>query len=249
MSQFQLFPPPSPEVKASMNPFRRPVRKPATKAAEPGSPIPLNEIKDPARTESVLLQIIEDTQSIPPPPPAAHLARSKSPSGTETSHLSQSTRNGSGQGAASSHCVLSSQRSISNSSSSVRTAGSVTSPQSSQSSVSPVAMRSIFPRFDPNKPVDKQKYRPQISSNASMANPPKPQLTISPTSEIDQILGPKTVPASVLDFPAGILEPEEPRYSSMQELEILWEAANGQRPQNLSGTFNLLMSRYRSRVR
>ncbi|KAJ5577679.1 uncharacterized protein N7459_006643 [Penicillium hispanicum] len=243
MSQFQLFPPPSPEVKLSNNPFRRPVRKPAAKAMDPGSPIPLNEIKESARTESVLLQIIEDTQSVPPPPPVAHLARSKSPSGTETSQSPRSARSRSRQGTESSHRGLSSQGNVSNSSSSARTANSTTSPQSSQSSVSPVPMRSMFPRFDPKVPLNKPKNPPQNSGTASTAKPQRPHLTISPASEIDQVLGPKTVPASVVNFPTGALEPEEPRYSSAQELEMLWEAANGQRPQNIFGTFNLRMSR------
>jgi hypothetical protein len=73
----------------------------------------------------------------------------------------------------------------------------------------------------------------------------RPHLTLATSSsEIDHVLGPKTVPASVLNFPNGISDSEEIRYSTPYDLEVLWEAANGQRPQSLAGTFNLRMSRY-----
>lgn len=102
----------------------------------------------------------------------------------------------------------------------------------------------MFPQFDSKVPLNKQNNRLSMATQAPTAKPSrKPQLTLSPTSEIDQVLGPKTVPASVVNFPTGVLEPEEIQYSSPQELEMLWEAANGQRPQNLFGTFNLRMTR------
>lgn len=102
----------------------------------------------------------------------------------------------------------------------------------------------MFPQFDPNMLLNKQNYNPQVPVEAPAAKPRRPQLTLStPSSDIDQALGPKTVPASVLNFPTGVLEPEEIRYSSPQELELLWEAANGQRAQNLCGTFNMRMTR------
>ncbi|GLI72874.1 hypothetical protein PoHVEF18_001058 [Penicillium ochrochloron] len=72
----------------------------------------------------------------------------------------------------------------------------------------------------------------------------RPHLTLATSSsEIDHVLGPKTVPASVLNFPNGISDSEEIRYSTPYDLEVLWETANGQRPQSLAGTFNLRMSR------
>lgn len=245
MSQFQLFPPPSTEVKPK-NPFRKGAQKPVAKA-EPGPSIPLNEIKaSPQTTESVLFQIIEDTQSLPPPPPLpAHLARAKSPAKSVSSHDSQSARSRSRQDNQSSHKALPSQSSLSNSSGSFRTTTSATSPESLQSSVSPIPMKSMFPQFDPNIPLSQQNYKPQMPGSApeSKAKPPRPKLTLSPTSEIDQVLGPKTVPASVLNFPTGVLDPEEARFSSPQELQMLWEAANGQRPQNLCGSFHLRLTK------
>ncbi|KAJ5137243.1 hypothetical protein N7526_003476 [Penicillium atrosanguineum] len=242
MSQFQLFPPPSP-VRGNKNPFRKSAKK-LTVQVEPGSPIPLDEIKDSTKTEAVLLQIIEDTQSFPPPPSRSPLARNKSSAVTEAppAHISpRSPRNWSRP--SKSNRALPSQ-SPSNTSSSGRTVSSAVSPQSSQSSASPVPIRSIFPQFDPKLPLNKQHFNPPMHAETPAAKPRRPQLTLStPSSDIDQALGPKTVPASILNFPAGVLEPEEIRYSSPQELELLWEAANGQRAQNLFGTFNMRMTR------
>lgn len=245
MSQFQLFPPASP-VRGSKNPFRNGVKKPTVKVGS-GSPIPLDEVKDSTKTESVLLQIIEDTQPVPPAPPTETAARTMSPASTEASRDSaslRSPRSRNRQVNKSNNRASPSQGTLSNSSVSGRTATLAASPQSSQASASPVPMRSMFPQFDPKLPVDKQNYHPSVPNEASVSKPRRPQLTLSPTSEIDQVLGPKTVPASVLNFPTGVLESEEIRYSSLQELEMLWEAANGQRPQNLFGTFNMQMTRY-----
>lgn len=242
MSQFQLFPPPSP-VRGNKNPFRKGAKKPVQ--VKPASPIPLDEIKDSTKTEAVLLQIIEDTQSFPPPPSRSPLARNKSPAiiGASSDSVSpRSPRNWSRP--AKSNRVLPSQ-SPSDTSSSSRTATSAISPQSSQSSASPIPMKSMFPRFDPKLPPNKHNFNPPKPIEAPAAKPRRLQLTLlPPSSDIDQTLGPKTVPASVLNFPTGVLEPEEIRYSSPQELDLLWEAANGQRAQNLFGTFNMRMTRY-----
>ena len=103
-------------------------------------------------------------------------------------------------------------------------------------------MRSMFPRYNFSLPLNQQQYYPQ-SSNDSPRIRTKPRgLTISLPSKIDQALGPKTVPASAANFPTGSLDPEI-RYSTLIELKGLWEAANGQRPQDLPGTFNLRMAR------
>lgn len=105
----------------------------------------------------------------------------------------------------------------------------------------------MFPQFDPNLSLEEQGFKPPPipSSTPDMSKKARrPKLTLSPNSDIDQFLGPKTVPASVLNFPTGVLEPEEVRFSSPQELEMLWEAANGQRPEELCGTFNLRLTKY-----
>lgn len=63
--------------------------------------------------------------------------------------------------------------------------------------------------------------------------------------EIDRALGPKSVPASVIDLPIGRLDSAEVQYSSAAELRGLWEAAaNGQRPADMpDGLFTLRFAR------
>lgn len=248
MNQFQLFPPPSPEVKRSNNPFRKAGKKPVA-ASEPASSIPLEEIKDPGKTESLLLQIIEDTQGIPPPPPE-DASRSKSPRAvagvSHDTRSPQSMHSQNRQAKRLNHQALPSHASQSSSSSSSHhTTASTVSPQSSQSSAASVPMRSMFPQFDPKLPFNQQVYPPQLPDTPrpvkSSRKPPK--LTLSTNTEIDHVLGPKTVPASVLNFPTGALESEEVTYSSMEELKMLWETANGQRPRDLVGTLNLRMTK------
>lgn len=244
MNQFQLFPSPAP-VRGSKNPFRKDVQKPGVKV-DPGSPIPLEQIKDSTKTEAVLLQIIEDTQRITPAQSTDPVSRSVSPAMTEPPRVSALPHSSSSHNP---HVTKPAQRapdswgSPSSSSVSGQTMTSAASSQSSRTSPSPVPMRSMFPTFDPKLPADQQNYHPRISNEVSKTKSRKPPLTLSPTSDIDQVLGPKTVPASVLNFPTGVLETDEIRYSSPQELEVLWEAANGQRPQNSVGTFNLEMSK------
>ncbi|CAI7640723.1 unnamed protein product [Penicillium palitans] len=247
MNQFQLFPPPSPEVKRSNNPFRKAGKKPVA-TSEPASSIPLEEIKDPGKTESLLLQIIEDTQGIPPPPPG-DASRSKSPpavaGASHDTRSPQSMHSQNRQAKRVNHQALPSHASQSSSSSSHHTTASTVSPQSSQSSAASVPMRSMFPQFDPKLPFNQQVYPAQLPDAPrpvkSSRKPPK--LTLSTNTEIDHVLGPKTVPASVLNFPTGALESEEVAYSSMEELKMLWETANGQRPRDLVGTLNLRMTK------
>jgi hypothetical protein len=102
-------------------------------------------------------------------------------------------------------------------------------------------MKSIFPRYDPNVPLSQQKYYPQLPNSPQGRRPRA--LTLSPQPEIDRTLGPKTVPASVMDFPTDVLDQVEVRYSSTEELKDLWEAANGQRPKDLAETYNLRVAR------
>jgi hypothetical protein len=244
MSQFQLFPPPSPEVKRSNNPFRKGKNPVAT--SEPASSIPLEEIKDPGKTGSLLLQIIEDTQSISPPP--GHASRSKSPpvaGASKDSKSPQSMHSQNRQAKKMNHEALPSHASQSSSSSSHHTTASTVSPQSSQSSAASVPMRSMFPQFDPKLPFNQQVYHPQLPGAPrpvkSSRKPPK--LTLTTNTEIDNVLGPKTVPASVLNFPTEALESEEVTYSSMEELKMLWEAANGQGTRDVVGTLNLRMTK------
>ncbi|KAJ5692866.1 hypothetical protein N7462_002289 [Penicillium macrosclerotiorum] len=253
MSQFHLFPSPSLEVKAAKNPFRKGVKRPMNDV-QPSSPLSLEATKESAKTESVLLQIIEDTRRIPPPPalPAPD-SRPRTPSLPEASaNLKSSSppRTDSRQSNKPCHRALPSQASSNtNSSSDAHTVGSGALSQSSKSSAPPEQMRSMFPRLDSkflpamhdHTPKSNNSTSPPMGShnvNLMLAKSPE---TSSP--DIDHVLGPKTVPASVLNFPTGFSEPEEIRYSSKEELETLWEAANGQRPQSLVGKFHLRLRR------
>ncbi|PYH82844.1 proline-rich protein [Aspergillus uvarum CBS 121591] len=104
-------------------------------------------------------------------------------------------------------------------------------------------MRSMFPQYNPQLPLNQQAYYPQASGHTPRNYSRPSNILLSPAPEIDQALGPKTVPASVLNFPSGVLDTPEMRYSSAEELRSLWEAANGQRPQNMPETFNLRLQR------
>lgn len=224
MSQFQLFPPPSPEGRGSKNPFRNRNRKLALNP-KPPSPIPLEELKS-SQTEAVLLQIIEDTNNVRPPPKAYLTQR---PGATvpeticepESESLYDSTPRIGPDRAGSSSPESKPDRHFARQK----------SPQPSETPTVP--MKSIFPRYNPHVPLSQQQYYPQPT------NPPRSRqnprgLTLTPAPEIDRALGPKTVPASVLNFPTDALEPLEVQYSSAAQLKGLWEVANGQRALILS---------------
>ncbi|KAH8424117.1 uncharacterized protein LDX57_001871 [Aspergillus melleus] len=240
MSQFQLFPPPSP-TKVSKNPFRRELRR-QTETIKPASPIPLEDLNNKKpNTEAVLLQIIEDTNDIKPPP-KARIAKSNAISASEKVPEKWSTRSPSKASSQKTPEWDMPSKEIELDSPAGSSSRSVQKPP--QRSESPgIPMKSMFPRYNPNVPLIEQQYYPGASSQSSRSHKPK-DLTLSPQPEIDRALGPKTVPASVMNFPLGALDPaDEVHYSSAAELQGLWEAANGQRPQELSGTFNLRMAR------
>ncbi|RMJ24647.1 conserved proline-rich protein [Aspergillus sp. HF37] len=239
MNQFQLFPPPSPEDRASTNPFRKGKKK-QSEETNPPSPVPLEELKNPNKTEAVLFQIVEDTKTNNiQPPPRAHIPRSESRSAPRSS----SRQNARPERQTSSSSAETGSTTLVNCSNRSFASPSSRNGQSPPPSRSPgQPLKSIFPRYDFNIPLSQQKYYPQSSNGPRTRSKPR-ELTLSPAPAIDQVLGPKTVPASATDFPAGPLDSPEIRYSSPSELKSLWEAANGQRPQDLSGTFNLRMER------
>ena len=118
-----------------------------------------------------------------------------------------------------------------------------------------VAIRSMFPRYNPGVPLTKQSYYPQQSHrtrSSQTQNLPERSISrndyspsVASVSRIDEIVGgPKTAPASVLNFPTDALEVEPLHISTVQELGVLWEAANGQGPEVANESFNLHFSRY-----
>ncbi|KAE8356508.1 hypothetical protein BDV28DRAFT_145025 [Aspergillus coremiiformis] len=243
MSQFQLFPPHS-KTKA-FNTFRPESRRPV--GIQSTGSIPLEEPKGKdARTEAVLCQIIDETKNIKPP------RRAKPPRSTPVSipetvqelrtpeSFSKRSPKGDTADQWSSPIHQISQTYLAKSSS--NNGAPHLAQEASKSANSPVIpMGSIFPRYNPDVSLSQQQYYSQLSTNARTHRPR--DLSFTPPPEIDHALGPKTVPASVINFPAGILDQVELRYSSITELKNLWEAANGQRPQDLAGTFNLRLAR------
>lgn len=246
MSQFQIFPPPPQENNVSTNPFRRGKKKQPVNS-QPPSPIPLEDLKNCNKTEAVLFKIIEDTNTIQPPP-KAHISRPISPvhrSGAspkpKDAPRSSSRQSDRPKRQASSASAGTGSTTLVNSIRSVVSPASRDSSPASSSQGAPI--NSIFPRYNFSLPLSRQPYYPQSSDSPPARNRPR-GLTLSPPPPIDQALGPKTVPASVMNFPTGVLDHPEIRYSNPTELKGLWEAANGQRPQDLPGTFNLRMTRF-----
>lgn len=237
MNPFHVFP--QPEVKNN-NPFRKSGKKPVE--AE-GPAIPLQEMKDPGNTESLLLQIIEDTHAIPPSP--ANVQRTESPHSVMgacyDSRSPPSMHSQARQAEGSNYQFLPSLDSHS-SRSSTQTAATTVSPLSSHSSVLSAPMRSIFPQFKPKLPAKDQAKDAQISNPRPRSSRRKslPKLSLATGTEFHDLLRPRSVPDSVFNFPHSV-EPETVKYSSIEELKTLWELANGQRAGDFTGMLNLRM--------
>ncbi|GKZ78794.1 hypothetical protein AnigIFM56816_002623 [Aspergillus niger] len=227
MNQFQLFPSPSDSRPSKELP--RVPRKPTMKT--PTDMRPMEEIRDKSSpTEAVIFKLIEDTHTRIKSPPKA-MSRSNPVSIPETIRERETSKS-----------PLRHDRHkrpterVGSPSRSVRS-----SPQNSSPAAAPVVpMKSTFPRYNFDLPMYQQHYYPDPPFNGHWDLPRSESET--PPPEIDRALGPKTVPASVLNFPVGVLDPVE-RYSTQEELQSLWEIANGQRPQSLPGTFNLCLER------
>ncbi|OXV08736.1 hypothetical protein Egran_03502 [Elaphomyces granulatus] len=243
-AHFQLFPPPP--GKRPTNPFRRPSKRQTFRGQTP-SPIPLENLKPAGNTEALLIQIIEDTKSIQPPP-IAHVNMSGSPEISRTPDPSENPRSVSRNGTIDNLEILQSTQpraAAPNGGSSAIAVPQTTSPQStisrSPNTTPLVTMRSIFPRYNPDQPLSRQEYFPQNAGPNQQSNEVK---SAAPgAADLDAILGPKTVPASVMNFPVDVFSYREVHFSSADELESLWEAANGQQSQNVLSTFNLPMTR------
>ncbi|KAI9371851.1 hypothetical protein BJX61DRAFT_543254 [Aspergillus egyptiacus] len=237
-SQFQLFPPPAPQG-VSKNPFRKGPRRPSA-GTQAASSIPLEDLKvQGAEAKAVVLQVVEPQST--EPPPQAHVPPLPPRSFMPELCPGPSTGSSSSRGDSPSLAANPSSGLIEDDGTNLRI-----TQDSSQRSVSPVIpMKSIFPRFNPDAPLTQQQYRHGVSNSFSRPRPrpPKLSLDITPAPEIDRVLGPRTVPADIVDFPAGIQDPVEVQYSTPAQLKNLWEAANGQRHDNIEKNFNLRMER------
>jgi hypothetical protein len=230
-AQFQLFPPPSPKNKPQVNPFRKAGKRQPTKP-QAVSPI-VNELKYSGQTEAVIVQIIEDT-SVLAPPKARTIdtklvelsPRVEEHNSIKSSPIAQSFKPGSA--------------------SLVQINARGAQPKSPQSPV--IAMRSMFPRFDPNLPLKEQQYQPHRTGSTHLPRKAVSREEYSPSvsspSNRDNALGgPKSVPASVLNFPSDAMAPPPAQFSSAEELERLWDATNGQDSHAFLGLFNLRMGK------
>lgn len=233
MSQFRLFPPltPTSSTKDNLPSRGGRARKVLVDNTSQSTPTLLEDLKGSRKTDAVLRQIRENAKVIQPPkpPPKAHVTK-------PASKLSDRLRSG-GRGDEETQEQEPERVALSSSSTLVENR----SP--GRFSALSIPIRSIFPRYNPNLPLNQQEYYPRLSSSNSRSRQKPKGLVLSPEPEIDRALGPKTVPASVMHFPPGLLDSVEVQYSSAAELHGLWEAANGQRPEDQTASFNLRLTR------
>lgn len=241
MSQFQLFPPASP-AKVAKNPFRRGNKKPTATPVAAAS-IPLDEFTGKDSGAEAVFVAITESKSNATPPPEAPISRPAAASTPESVHVPRSSGS---QPRPSQQEKRRQDVPVSEDFKSAAHGQDYMSSDSQKPSPNPGSpgdpIRSMFPRYNPDLPLNQQQYYPQTLNRSARSSPRPKNLTLSPASEIDRSLGPKTVPASVLNFPMSMLDPVEVQYSSLEELNSLWDAANGQRPQYIK-PFNLHMTR------
>ncbi|GKZ29256.1 hypothetical protein AbraIFM66950_004062 [Aspergillus brasiliensis] len=192
----------------------------------------MEELRDKSSpTEAVIFKLIEDTHTSIKPPPKA-MSRSTPVSIPETIRERESSKSPLRHG----RHKRPTER-VGSPSYSTRS----DPPQNNSPAAAPVVpMKSTVPRYNFNPLRNQQHYYPEPSfdDHWGLAR----SETETPPPEIDRALGPKTVPASVLNFPAGVLDPVE-RYSTEEELQSLWEIANGQRPRSQPAAFDLCVER------
>ncbi|KAI9734519.1 MAG: hypothetical protein M1834_002119 [Cirrosporium novae-zelandiae] len=116
----------------------------------------------------------------------------------------------------------------------------------------PPPIRSIFPRYNPNLPPNKQAYRPQpmsLPGPLPRAVLNRSEYNASPSlqsqNRIDVTVGPRTAPASILSFPFEESGPKS-QFVNLEDLAMLWDIANGQNCGEDEQEFNLKMHRGQS---
>ncbi|KAH8695478.1 proline-rich protein [Talaromyces proteolyticus] len=230
-AQFQLFPSPA---KNKKNPFQNMSSREKPKDNSPVSPVSSTASKAGIKTESVIIQIIEDTNTDAVQQQPKHYAAGvagNSPENMRTQDIEvmrQDERPDSAFSHDDSRLHPSNERLPRN-----------------RSPISPgQPIRSMFPQYNPNVPLNEQQYFPQNGNLNSTTQPSGSSSTAArlPPADVDVLLGPKTVPASVLNFPSDELSPRV-QYSTAEDLLTLWESANGQELQESLGTFNMRVER------
>lgn len=252
--QFQLFPSPVSRKKNGNNPFRQQTKK--NKRPQSPNSVDLEEVKPSIKTESVLIQIIEDTKYNINQMSQENLvnpsSRATTPEISFTSKEERSASVSSHRNESNVHLTAfnpnspAADRSGSRQDTPIQHLSPVPSSLPSKSPV--VGIKSMFPRYNPNVPLNQQAYYPQNDSNSNSGTLSAAQAEQSnkscPPAEIDAILGPRTVPPDVVQFPNDTLISSPIQYSDASELEGLWEAANGQKLTGSLGTFNLRLERW-----
>jgi hypothetical protein len=104
----------------------------------------------------------------------------------------------------------------------------------------------MFPTYNPSVRLSQQQYFPQRATDIQRGNVSRDDYIPSRSpSRLDEALGPRTAPASIVNFPMDIFTKREPTFSSVPELEKLWAATNGGHdPETMIEDFDLRMSRY-----
>ena len=256
-AHFQLFPPPPPPSKInrdSNNPFRRGGSKGLSIVSTAATSIYEDDVYESPKTnkspgDAVLIQIYKEespvqqpTRTEPPPSrvetpvqqPKEEAAASPKRSGTPLRRTPPSPI-----------------QIIKNRSPQLPTRDNGNNASGSKDDMSPVvAMRSMFPSYNPNIPLSKQAYYPQrAASPQDLPERSVSRTEYSPTradvSKIDELVGgPKTAPASIIDFPMDVMDVKSPPLSTLKDLEALWDATSGAGPEGVTDTYNMALSRY-----
>jgi hypothetical protein len=231
-TSFQLFPPPIPKIKVNAKQSVRMTKTPTKASASPveglvkspGAESVVIHIVDELHEESTLEKVTGEHSGIPSPE-------------LEQERAAASPIDGHNPAPAPDAPV---PTSVTSSSETL-----IQTERSQSPDMSPVQpMRSMFPTYNPSVRLSQQQYYPQRFANAPIGIMSRIEYSPSISSQHDNTLGgPRTAPSSIIDFPTDVLASRGPQFSSPRELETLWEATNGQAPENTVGDFNLQMAR------
>ncbi|EZF18782.1 hypothetical protein H112_05370 [Trichophyton rubrum D6] len=96
----------------------------------------------------------------------------------------------------------------------------------------PPLMRSIFPRYDPDLPLNQQRYYPNAGSPRSSSDQAPSRVDYGSLS-----------PPSTSACPSSFTSTDGPMIASVESLEKLWNATCGESPGSDAGTFHLNIRR------